>query len=102
MLYVFPLVLLKPTFLGVFSPYLEAVSGLGQHLPHWGCALHMESEQVPPPAAAWLSALGMAHWFQNKVAVISAEAGASDVVLPVSKRRNSPPFMQEHPRLGGL
>lgn len=52
-------------------------------------------------AGAWLSALGMAHWLPNKLAVASAGAGGAGVVLPGSKRWNNPSSVQEHPRLSG-
>lgn len=84
--------------------FLEGVPGLGLNLSHRGCALQprgMGSEQVPPQAAAWLSALGMAQWLPNKLAVASAGAGAAGVVLPGSRGWNDPSSVQEHPRLDG-
>lgn len=71
-----------------------------------GCALQpsgmgSKSKSVLP-AADWFSALVLAHWLRNKLAVTSAEAGASGTALPASKRGNSPSSMQEHPRFGGL
>lgn len=89
---------------GVFSSLMEGVPGLGLHPSHRGCALQpggMGSEQVTPQAAARLSALGMAHWLPNKLAVASAGAGGAGVVLPEFKRWDDPSSVQEHPRLGG-
>lgn len=81
---------------GAFPSLLEGVPGLGLHLSKCGGAFQpggMGLEQVPPQAAAWLSALAMAHWLPNKLAV--AFAG----VLPESQRWNDPSSVQEHPRL---
>lgn len=89
---------------GALPSLLGGIPGLGLNLSHRGCALQpggMGPEQVTPLAAAWLSALGMAHWLQNKLAVPSAGAGAAGVVLPGSKRGNDLSSVQEHPRLGG-
>lgn len=85
--------LVAPHNAGALPSLLEGVSGLGLHLSRPGCALQphgMASKQIIPPAAAWFSALDAAHWPQNKLAVTSAEAGASGKELPASKRRNCP------------
>lgn len=70
---------------------------LGLSPPCWREFLGWGYISPTPPAAAWFSASGMAHWLQDKLAVTSA-----GVVSPAPNRRNSPSSMQEHPRLGGL
>lgn len=55
--------------------------------------------QSKPPLRQQLSALGMAHWIPNKLAVAPAGAGGAGLVLPESQRWNDPSSV--HPRLSG-
>lgn len=90
---------------GALPTLLEGVSGLGLHyLPLWLCltAWWDGVKASHSSGSSLFSALGTAHWLQNKLVVTSAEAGASGAVLPACKRRNSPSSMQEHLSLGGL